>query len=277
MAAPPPSPAALWDALRAVVEVLVKAGRKEAVTHAREVRPWGGFTVLHEGPGFKVKEVVVDPRGRLTLSFTDPTNGRHTAPWRVVTLDPAADDSPPPLAPQAWRERGDHLGEVMDSAMPEMQTLHRQLDDPHALMPLNQLAGITTPDARMIVIQPYDKSTIKAIEKAIQNSELGINPSNDGVVIRLSVPPLTSVGPLSLLSLLLALLLLLLLLLAPDSVPAPPGSRGGSQTPTPNAPRIRSERRAPRSTAPLPSAAPWHSGNSRCRTSNTWHGQPTPR
>ena len=55
------------DAVRAVVEVLVKAGRKEAVTHAREVRPWGGFTVLHEGPGFKVKEVVVDPRGRLTL------------------------------------------------------------------------------------------------------------------------------------------------------------------------------------------------------------------
>lgn len=60
-----------------------------------------------------------------------------------------------------------------------------------ASMPLNQLAGITTPDARMIVIQPYDKSTLKAIEKAIQNSELGINPSNDGVVIRLALPPLT--------------------------------------------------------------------------------------
>ena len=55
------------DAVRAVVDALVKAERKEAVTHAREVRPWGGFTVLHEGPGFKVKEVVVDPFGRLTL------------------------------------------------------------------------------------------------------------------------------------------------------------------------------------------------------------------
>src|SRR5918911_2128106 len=58
-------------------------------------------------------------------------------------------------------------------------------------MPMNQLAGITTPDARMIVIQPYDKSMIKPIEKAIQNSELGINPSNDGIVIRLALPQLT--------------------------------------------------------------------------------------
>lgn len=55
------------DAVRAVVDLLAKGGRKEAVTHAREVRPWGRFTVLHEGPGFKVKEVVVDPHGRLTL------------------------------------------------------------------------------------------------------------------------------------------------------------------------------------------------------------------
>ncbi|KPV49590.1 ribosome recycling factor [Kouleothrix aurantiaca] len=68
---------------------------------------------------------------------------------------------------------------------------HLQVEAWGSAMPLNQLAGITTPDARMIVIQPYDKSTIKAIEKAIQNSELGINPSNDGVVIRLSIPPLT--------------------------------------------------------------------------------------
>ena len=68
---------------------------------------------------------------------------------------------------------------------------HLQVEAWGSAMPLNQLAGITTPDARMIVIQPYDKSTIKAIEKAIQNSELGINPSNDGVVIRLAIPPLT--------------------------------------------------------------------------------------
>jgi mannose-1-phosphate guanylyltransferase/mannose-6-phosphate isomerase len=57
------------DAVRAVVDALARAGRKEAVTHAREMRPWGQFTVLHEGPGFKVKEVVVDPRGRLTFQY----------------------------------------------------------------------------------------------------------------------------------------------------------------------------------------------------------------
>ncbi len=59
------------------------------------------------------------------------------------------------------------------------------------LTPLKQLAGISTPEARLIVIQPWDISSIGAIEKAIQKSELGIPPSNDGKVIRLSVPPLT--------------------------------------------------------------------------------------
>ncbi|NJM06351.1 ribosome recycling factor [Candidatus Gracilibacteria bacterium] len=58
-------------------------------------------------------------------------------------------------------------------------------------MPLNQLAGISVPEARLLVIQPYDAAMIKAIEKAIQNSELGINPSNDGRVIRLGIPQLT--------------------------------------------------------------------------------------
>jgi ribosome recycling factor len=68
---------------------------------------------------------------------------------------------------------------------------HMQVEVYGSQMPLNQLAGITIPDAKMIVIQPFDKSTMKAIEKAIQNSELGINPSNDGIVIRLGLPPLT--------------------------------------------------------------------------------------
>jgi ribosome recycling factor len=58
-------------------------------------------------------------------------------------------------------------------------------------MPLNQLANISVPEARMIVIQPYDASMIKAIEKAIQNSDIGINPSNDGRIIRLAIPQLT--------------------------------------------------------------------------------------
>lgn len=57
--------------------------------------------------------------------------------------------------------------------------------------PLNQIAGISVPDARLLVISPYDKNALSGIEKAIQTSELGINPSNDGSVIRLSIPPLT--------------------------------------------------------------------------------------
>jgi ribosome recycling factor len=56
---------------------------------------------------------------------------------------------------------------------------------------LKQLAGFNVPEARLLVITPYDKSSIKAIEKAIQNSDLGINPSNDGTVIRLTFPALT--------------------------------------------------------------------------------------
>ncbi len=58
-------------------------------------------------------------------------------------------------------------------------------------VPLQQLAGFNVPDARMLVITPYDKGSIKSIEKAIQNSDLGINPSNDGQVIRLGFPALT--------------------------------------------------------------------------------------
>lgn len=57
--------------------------------------------------------------------------------------------------------------------------------------PLNQIAGISVPEARLLVISPYDKNALSAIEKAIQTSDLGINPSNDGIVIRLSIPPLT--------------------------------------------------------------------------------------
>jgi ribosome recycling factor len=56
---------------------------------------------------------------------------------------------------------------------------------------LQQVAGVTVPEARMLVISPYDKGAIKAIEKAIQTSDLGINPSNDGQVVRLVFPELT--------------------------------------------------------------------------------------
>ena len=58
-------------------------------------------------------------------------------------------------------------------------------------VPLQQLAGFNVPEARLLVISPYDKNAMKAIEKAIQNSDLGINPSNDGHAIRLAFPQLT--------------------------------------------------------------------------------------
>jgi ribosome recycling factor len=57
--------------------------------------------------------------------------------------------------------------------------------------PLKQLATISAPEARLLSVQPYDKSSIKFIEKAINESDLGLNPSNDGNVVRLSVPELT--------------------------------------------------------------------------------------
>jgi ribosome recycling factor len=57
--------------------------------------------------------------------------------------------------------------------------------------PLNQVSNISIPEARLIVIQPWDKNLIGEIEKAIRTSELSLNPSNDGKVIRISIPPLT--------------------------------------------------------------------------------------
>ena len=57
--------------------------------------------------------------------------------------------------------------------------------------PVNQMAGIKSPDAHMLIIEPWDKSTLKAIEHAILESDLGVTPSNDGSVIRLPFPALT--------------------------------------------------------------------------------------
>jgi ribosome recycling factor len=57
--------------------------------------------------------------------------------------------------------------------------------------PVNQLASFHIPEPRMVVIQPFDKSSMGAIEKAIRNSDLGVNPSNDGVIIRVALPELS--------------------------------------------------------------------------------------
>jgi ribosome recycling factor len=68
---------------------------------------------------------------------------------------------------------------------------HLQVDAYESTMPLNQLANISIPESRLIVIQPYDAGTIRNIERSIQQSELGLNPQNDGRLIRLALPQLT--------------------------------------------------------------------------------------
>jgi ribosome recycling factor len=60
-----------------------------------------------------------------------------------------------------------------------------------SMVPLQQLAGFQVPEARTLVVKPHDRTTLTAIEKAIRDSDLGVSPSNDGVVIRINIPALT--------------------------------------------------------------------------------------
>lgn len=66
-----------------------------------------------------------------------------------------------------------------------------QVDYYGTLTPLNQLASISVPEATTVVIQPWDRGVLGAIEKAIQKSDIGITPNTDGTVVRLNIPPLT--------------------------------------------------------------------------------------
>ncbi len=68
---------------------------------------------------------------------------------------------------------------------------HIRVDYAGVPTPINQIAGISVPEASLLVIQPWDKSNIRDIEKAILKSELGLNPTNDGNIIRISIPPLS--------------------------------------------------------------------------------------
>lgn len=66
-----------------------------------------------------------------------------------------------------------------------------RVDNYGAMVPINNCAAVTTPDARTIAIKPWDKNMFKVIEKAIINSDLGIMPENNGEIIRIGIPPLT--------------------------------------------------------------------------------------
>lgn len=66
-----------------------------------------------------------------------------------------------------------------------------QIDYYGALTPITQVAGITTPEPRLVVIKPYEQSILGDVETAIRNSDLGVNPTNDGTLIRVAIPQLT--------------------------------------------------------------------------------------
>src|SRR5688500_7582382 len=94
------------------------------------------------------------------------------------------------------------MGKSIDSTKHELATVRTGRASPHLLdrvnvdyyganTPLNQIATVNASEARMLTITPYDKSSIKSIEKAILESDLGLTPSNDGNVIRLTLPELT--------------------------------------------------------------------------------------
>lgn len=96
----------------------------------------------------------------------------------------------------------ERMSKAMDALRRDLNTIRTGRASPSLLdritidyygtpTPLNQVAGISAPEARLLVIQPWDRGTIGLIEKAIQKSDLGLNPSSDGQVIRITIPPLT--------------------------------------------------------------------------------------
>lgn len=102
----------------------------------------------------------------------------------------------------AITEMNQKMAKAVEHSLHEFNTLHTGKASPSmvenvmvemygSMMRLKEVAAITTPDSRMIQVQPWDKDAIKSVEKAIQTSNLGINPSVDGSVIRLPLPDLS--------------------------------------------------------------------------------------
>lgn len=106
------------------------------------------------------------------------------------------------MATNTLRSTEDKMRKTVDGLKTELATIrtgratpaiveHVKVDYEGMIMPINQLAGISVAEAKLLIIQPWDKSTIKFIEKAILASDLGLTPVNDGNVIRLNIPPLS--------------------------------------------------------------------------------------
>src|SRR5437764_7412484 len=105
------------------------------------------------------------------------------------------------LIDELLKDAAERMAKSLESAQHEFGTVRTGRASPALLervvvdyygaaTPLNQLATISAPEARLLTVQPYDKSSIKAIEKAIMESDVGLNPSNDGNLIRLAIPEL---------------------------------------------------------------------------------------
>ncbi len=106
------------------------------------------------------------------------------------------------MATPILRDVEDKMGKAIDGLKKDLATIrtgraspalveHIKVEYAGAVLPLNQLAGISVPEAKLLIIQPWDPASIKGIEKAIQTSDLGLNPTSDGKVVRLSIPPLS--------------------------------------------------------------------------------------
>jgi len=106
------------------------------------------------------------------------------------------------MVQEAQKDARDRMLKAIEALRRELSTVrtgrsspglveHLKVDYYGTPTPLNQIATVTTPDARLLVIQPWDRGSMGAIEKAILKSDLGLTPANDGSVIRLSIPLLT--------------------------------------------------------------------------------------
>jgi ribosome recycling factor len=106
------------------------------------------------------------------------------------------------LIDELLADAGERMGKSLESAQHEFSSIRTGRASPSlldrvvvdyygAMTPLNQLATISAPEARLLTVQPYDKSSIKAIEKAINESDVGLTPGSDGNIVRLVIPELT--------------------------------------------------------------------------------------
>jgi ribosome recycling factor len=106
------------------------------------------------------------------------------------------------MASQVLRSIEDRMQKAVEGLKKDLATIrtgraspslieHIRVEYAGATLPLNQIAGISVPEARLLIIQPWDAGSLRSIEKAILSSELGLNPISDGKILRINIPPLS--------------------------------------------------------------------------------------